>query len=59
MTELQENLHGLKAKMTSVKERIQRALKKVETTSLEFEMKKNEEATPAITINIRAYCTFN
>ena len=50
MANLPENLHGLKAKMTSVKERITRARKKIETTYVEF-VKKNEEATPALAIN--------
>ena len=45
-----ENLHGLKAKMTTVKGRITRALKKIETTCVEF-AKQNEEKTPALTIN--------
>ena len=44
------NLHGLKAKMTTVKGRITRALKKIEITCVEF-VKQNEETIPALTIN--------
>ena len=46
-----ENLHGLKAKMTAVKGRITRALKKIETTCVEF-AKKKEETTPTLTLRI-------
>ena len=44
MDDQPENLHGLKAKMTAVKGRITRALKKIETTCV-------EKATLALTIN--------
>ena len=50
MANLRENLHGLKAEITSVKGRITRPLKRIETTCVEF-YKKNEDLTPAVTIN--------
>ena len=42
MANLPENLHGLKAKMTSVKGGITRALKKIETTCVESAKKNGD-----------------